>query len=365
MEKLFKNNATAVIEDGETKRRKYVRITEDIKISVMLDSDDGYSVPEIAKRNNICEPSVRKIIKELGIGNHTSSIKNKDTKTKQQKKEVKKTASKPTTTSKPKSIFPDYAVHDADSLIKFVESHCDEIVTSKDVGKLEVSMVADRHFMPIDTYIFTKSLDSELICDYDEQEKIVEQYIKSNISFQNGIPDKDLVVYATGIQSVLAAIIKTCLKLKVNLDIKHYYYKENGKDEYLTQTVFDNFVSLAKNNKYKIGEAKCLNSLYADNKLYFYGCKENDFVNMKDKEKFYVISFNDISDIKDGDKKLKGSSHIMCKTYQDVISAYAIMFPAIRNIKDKRYVLLAAEAEYVEETDNYKFITNIAMCYND
>lgn len=364
MEKLFKNNATTVIEDGETKRKKYVRITEDIKISVMVDSDDGYSIPEIAKRNNICEPSVRKIIKELGIDAHIRNTKNKDTKTKQQKKDVKKVTSKPAATSKPKDIFPDYAVHDDNSLTKFVESHCDEIVTSKDAGKLEVSMVADRHFMPIDTYIFTKSLDSELICDYKEQERIVEQYIKSNISFQNGIPNKDLVVYATGIQSVLAAIIKTCLKLKVNLDIKHYY-KNNGKEEYLTQTVFDNFVSLAKNNKYKIGEVKCLNNLYADNKLYFYGCKEEDFVGMKDKEKFYVISFNDTSNIKDGESKLKGSSHIICKTYQDVISAYAIMFPAIRNIKDKRYVLVAAEAEYVKETNNYKFNTTIAMCYND
>lgn len=392
-------------------RKQRTRITEEIKIQVMLDSDDGYSVREIGERNDISLPTVRKILKEInetetaqdkleklleeqkrekekikqrqreGIeaakaaGKHLgrpklekpdnwdiviNSYNNKEITAVEamERTEVKKSSFyKLLNDDKPKSItinssMPDYAVNDFDSLLSFVKSRC-EVVNNK-TNKLEVSMVAERHNMPIDEYIFTKSLSPELMADYAQQEKIVEDYIKTNIKFVNGIPDRDLVVYATGIQSVLAAIIKVCLKLKVNLDVKHYYYYDNGKEEYLTQTIFDKFTSLSDKD-YKINKINWLSKLYTNDKLYFYGCTQDDFLGIVNGKKFYVISFNNGTTLRD-------SHHIICKTYQDAIACYGIMYPAIRNIKAVPTIMVLAEAEYSD--NRYEFISNIAKYFN-
>ena len=105
--------------------------------------------------------------------------------------------------------------------------------------KKEFGLVEDRHIMPTMNHIFQSPISSSLMFNFEIQEEMVRDFIQENIKFNSeGVAEEDLVVYVTGLQSVLASVIKICFEKKVNLTLNHY---NRDTKKYAPQIVWDCF----------------------------------------------------------------------------------------------------------------------------
>ena len=104
---------------------------------------------------------------------------------------------------------------------------------------IRVGLVADRHVMPVNDFIFKEALSKELMFDYDKIEEICKDYIKDMIDFdKNGKALQGLIVYVTGIQCASSSLIKVANEMKVNLTFRHY---DTDTKTYHTQIIWDKF----------------------------------------------------------------------------------------------------------------------------
>lgn len=103
---------------------------------------------------------------------------------------------------------------------------------------IRVGLVADRHVMPVNDFIFKEALSKELMFDYDKIEEICRDYIKDMIDFDNGKALQSLIVYVTGIQCASSSLIKVTNEMKVNLTFRHY---DTDTKTYHTQIIWDKF----------------------------------------------------------------------------------------------------------------------------
>lgn len=127
-------------------------------------------------------------------------------------------------------------------------------------------MIANRHNLPTDTYIF-QDIDNKLLNDYQAQLWIAKSRIAELLSENPNSISKGVYMYVTGLTSVLASIIQACLDLKVNLTLLHY---KPNEDAYYPQDIFTNF---GEGNPCppELNEYRC-------RQLYTYGCSAVDFV---------------------------------------------------------------------------------------
>lgn len=158
------------------------------------------------------------------------------------KQEVTKTVtSKPTVTSTSKTN------NDADIISKLIK-----ITTTEDkVFKCCLIKNREDHWVPIDDLpgIFNRIIPDRYINDYAEQLVICKNFIINNCSDRHGRIVKNVYCYMTGIQCLLASLIKACLELKVNLTLAHF---NPNKKKYQDQVIFDNFgESLNDGKKYE------------------------------------------------------------------------------------------------------------------
>lgn len=142
---------------------------------------------------------------------------------------------------------------------------------------LEVGLIADRHDIPVSEYIFNRTIDERLMFNYKQLDNICKSFIENKIGFKEDsegkkIPEKNLVVYVTGLTCALASIIKICAEYKVNLTLKHF---NNNNEKYESQVIFDTF------NVTKVDK---LFSRF--NKVIFSDCTFDEI----EKQYFYVIN---------------------------------------------------------------------------
>lgn len=127
-------------------------------------------------------------------------------------------------------------------------ANTEQIVTTEDhethsdivpIGtSIRVGLVADRHNMPVNDFIFKTSLPKSIMFDYDKIEDICREYIDEMVDFVNGEAQQKLVVYVTGIQCVLSSLIKVTNEKKVNLTLRHY---DSDTNTYHTHVIWDQF----------------------------------------------------------------------------------------------------------------------------
>ncbi len=87
---------------------------------------------------------------------------------------------------------------------------------------VRMGMIADRHNMPTTKYVF-KTMDSDLMFNYDEQYRIAKNNILKYITIdKNGNASAGLFIYVTGLTCALASIIKVCQDLRIDLYLLHY-----------------------------------------------------------------------------------------------------------------------------------------------
>lgn len=122
-----------------------------------------------------------------------------------------------------------------DQTTKDTKSHSDIVPIGTSI---RVGLVADRHNMPVNDFIFKTSLSKSIMFDYDRIEDICREYIDEMVDFVDGEAQQKLVVYVTGIQCVLSSLIKVANEKKVNLTLRHY---DSDTNTYHTHVIWDKF----------------------------------------------------------------------------------------------------------------------------
>lgn len=206
-------------------------------------------------------------------------------------------------------------------------------------SNIRVGLVADRHTMPVNDYIFKSSLDESLMFDYNRIENICREYIKDIIDFDTkGNAEQSLTVYVTGIQCVLSSLIKVTNEMKVNLTLRHY---DSKSDSYHTHVIWDKFSNV--NLPASISEM-----LVNSKNSFIYKCDINELINNKALVKVAKVYL-------DTDSKIKYQDIILCK---DTSCAFEVMQDVLSNLDrtdhTQKITMFASGYDY----KNGKFVKN-------
>ncbi len=210
--KVVKMNQPKEANNEDTKPQRKKRKTptpEDIEMVVDL-IKEGYTYEQISELTDLSPSTVGRIKAKHCIDKSCGDQTKKDVVIKPSEKEVE--------TVRCKKVNEDIVRIANDSI--------------------RVGLVADRHVMPVNDFIFKEALSKELMFDYDKIEEICRDYIKDMIDFDNGKALQSLIVYVTGIQCASSSLIKVANEMKVNLTFRHY---DTDTKTYHTQIIWDKF----------------------------------------------------------------------------------------------------------------------------
>lgn len=210
---------------------------------------------------------------------------------------------------------------------------------------VQCGLVADRHDMKIDKFIFEEALSEELMFDYDEQERICKEFIANNIKFENGVAKQKLVIYTTGMQCALGSISKVTEQMKVDLTLKHY---NSRLKKYSAQIIRDT-MSLPSSHYY-------FDDLAKSKPLFFYNCNVEDF---SSNEQFYMLTLSVYE--KEDNCICKNSMLICLKSYEDIWTIYPGL---VQNINKSGNNLAIFVASCNLDNGIFNWNDNITKGYN-
>ena len=206
-------------------------------------------------------------------------------------------------------------------------------------SNIRVGLVADRHIMPVNDYIFKSALDESLMFDYDKIESICLDYITDMIDFDaEGNAEQSLTVYVTGIQCVLSSLIKVTNEMRVNLTLRHY---DSKSDSYHTHVIWDKFS--------KVSLPASISEMLVNSKnSYTYKCDVKELIENKTLIKVAKV-------YQDADCKTKYQDIILCK---DTSCAFEVMQDVLNNLdrsdRTQKIAMFASGYDYKNE----KFVKN-------
>lgn len=201
---------------------------------------------------------------------------------------------------------------------------------------IRVGLVADRHIMPVNDYIFKSTLDESLMFDYDRIENICREYIEDMIDFDTeGNAEQSLTVYVTGIQCVLSSLIKVTNEMRVNLTLRHY---DNKNDSYHTHVIWDKFS--------KVDLPASISEMLVNSRNSFtYKCNVKELVESKTLVKVAKV-------YQDADGRTKYQDIILCA---NTSSAFEVMQDVLNNLdRSEKIVVFASGYDF----KNGKFVKN-------
>lgn len=207
-------------------------------------------------------------------------------------------------------------VEDTMNGLKSIVGSRTEIILEPETG-IEAGLCKDRHTMNLDKFIFQSSDADTKMFDYDWQCEKVKDFIRENIKFdENGVPNKHLTIYTTGLNCYNASVMRACVEMKVNLEFKHY---DIGSCSYKKQRVISSFEE-------KPDDATKFGSLFnhTNGKLYISGDPKVDIPTT-----FYMInvaysvedsSINLVTDIEDETVYIDSAS--AWKAYEYLVTSF-------------------------------------------
>ena len=302
VENVVSKEETEVVK-SEPKKGKGRRLTDDEKIRILELRESGMSSKEISETVGVSYPTVRRVCLAFGVD---------ESKPRSSKKEDKQLKTESESSSENINLSEVGKLLGLDKI-----GNLKEVKSSSDV---ECGLIADRHDMPVNKYVFN-TFDDDLMFDYKRQEEIAKRFILQNIEFSEiGEPKQQIILYASGLQCAMATVIKMCYKLGVNLKIKHYNLSTKAYD---IQTIYNHFSCNTENNIY----AKFLNLKRSN--LYLYNCDEN---NITDNCELYTITLSEFNN----DKQFVGNvDTIVFDKYDEMWSVYAKLISMILSHKEK------------------------------
>ena len=189
---------------------------------------------------------------------------------------------------------------------------------TNEASNVEAVMINGRHEFPtlIKDYIF-ETFEQGQFFKFSQQEETVNKFIDSHFKFnEDGIPDKCLDVYVTGLQIALGTIVKVCVERKIPLNLKHY---TSFSGKYVSQKVLD-FDYQNRNSE------KIQSLIKSYDQLCTVNCNINEIIDT-DKE-FYAVEI--VHRELFGNNEIKAKELYLCK---DLQTAYLA-----QNEKSKPYV---------------------------
>lgn len=191
---------------------------------------------------------------------------------------------------------------------------------------VRVGLVAERHPMPVDDFIFKNRISSNLMFDYARLERMCREYIEDTIDFdENGCGKQTLVVYVTGIQCVLSSLIKVTNEMKVNLILRHYNSDTNS---YARHVIWNQFGSS------NIPDEICKLFTNTTNS-YVFNCTIDELYNNKSLVKISKVYYRDVA--------YKNIDHIDTILTKNIDDAFYLMKNHIEkaNEKDQKMIIFA------------------------
>lgn len=205
-------------------------------------------------------------------------------------------------------------------------------------------LVDGRHDMPTNKYIFDSVSKSNMF-DYEFQEKKCRNFIAENIPFVNGVAAKSLVVYVTGLQCVLAALIKVTAELKVNLVLNHFNSDNGG---YVSQVIWNKF-NLETPEGYKF--VKRFRESPEHN-LFTYDTSLDELLKLRE---FYVISKYEVR----GKGNVVSCDRVFVKDFNNLWGIYPTFVSQINANNNK---CLAVNIFSVKKFNDGKYLFDDKIC---
>ena len=215
----------------EEPKKKHNRLTPELKHNIIRDyfsDSDKMTQTDLALLYEVSPTSVRNIIKNYNefLG---ESVKSSSNALSSQLMAIPIDGSKTITNSNEYDI----------SKLKDLDNS----------GYVSLGLIQGRHDMGVEDYIF-ENIDNELMFNFDAQYVIARNYINGCIPFKNGKAAKGIMLYTSGLQSVLSTVIRVCTDMKIPLTIMHYNAETH---QYVPQTILEdttitNSVPLQFNN---------------------------------------------------------------------------------------------------------------------
>lgn len=197
------------------RKKRKTPTAEDIEMVIEL-VKEGYTSEQVAELTDLSKSTVSRIRTNNGIKMYNTGSKKVEATNKVEEPAKEEKIPESTLIAENKDLAP--------------------IFTN---NSIRVGLVADRHIMPVNDFIFKEALSKELMFDYDKIEEICRDYIKDMIDFdKNGKAQQSLIVYVTGIQCASSSLIKVTNEMKVNLTFRHY---DTDTKTYHTQIIWNKF----------------------------------------------------------------------------------------------------------------------------
>lgn len=317
------------------------KFTEEERVQIALECEaHELSYTDIAKKWGCAQSTISRIAKELGVPSPVKDVEQKE-ETKEEAVEVEEVKAEETKKVEPSNKITLLDEKDVEPIFKGSHVVC--------------GLIAERHDMPCEEFIFEESLEPSMMHDYQYQYDICKSYIDRKISFSNDdVASADIICYMTGCQSVLGALVKSCFDSQVNLTLMHY---DIDIKDYHPQVIFSHF----KDENVVRKESYLTPFLEQYNNAFFYKCVENDIKNLKT---FYIINKVNIGSHTTYDRYTKGAIQVayICKCDGDAWQLYPKLAKEIMNEKNHNFCLYLMP---VDQSDNqWSFGTSLAKSYN-
>ena len=315
------------------------RVSDDIKLQVAEDLESGMLGKEAAQKYGISQSTVSKISKELDV-------------------------------NRPKIVRPmrinskinNSGKEEASTIVPLTNADTVEIFKGAHVI---CGLIAERHDIPCEEFIFSEAIPSNMMHNYDYQYKQCMEFIKNHITFSKStyklnseetiLASADIICYMTGCQSVLGALVKACFESRVNLTLMHY---DTDIREYHPQVIFSHFRD--ENALHTISYLDKFLDQYK--KGFMYKCTENE---LRALDEFYVIDRVHIGTNTTYDKfTKKGATKYayICKSDADAWELYPKLAKEI--IADKSENMCLYMIHITQEEDKWTYGYAFAKTYN-
>lgn len=231
-------------------RKQRKSLTDSEKASLVNDILSGMTYNEAAVKYDISHASVYRYINNYKF---ESNNKNEDTKQKEGKSDtVKVKEDTIDTITENEKENKDEDKMKTDTSDNITDENKEFKIKKLNSRVLSCGLVAKRHEIPVDKYIFD-DINTGLMFNFDKQREICLEFINKHIEFVNGEPNKIIELYATGLQSALATVQSVCTELKIPLTIMHY---DAVSMTYKSQSVFTGAKNINQYSLPKFGKCR-------------------------------------------------------------------------------------------------------------
>ncbi len=339
-EETTKKNATETTVSSpveeKPKRHSTKKINDDIVLAFCSDLEKGEKLKNVAEKYGVSMETVRRYGIQLGVYKP-----NKDKVVSNSNDETTGSTNASDNTVDTKSASDSTA--DTKSA-----SDKPEFIKASNSCSIKTQLIDGRHEMPISKYIF-ESVDEEHLFDFDWYDSVVRNWITENIPKVNGVWEKSIDCYMTGLPAASISVAKICEEMKVNLTFSHY---AASTGRYEKQIVFDKYPVINTSDT----DAGILGKFYEEGDIYIYN--NTSIKELSELDTWYSITKRKYNSSNNSWKTLE---HYLIRDYDDIFSNISRF---IDSIKDSDEPLTICANTVIKNDSGYIYKDTILQSKN-